>query len=77
LGALYYESQPDKLASGFGERSERLGVWGGGVAKQVRFSSLSCCSGCQIGFFLQGNVPGRKWVTVGIDSPLVRDIGLK
>ena len=26
---------------------------------------------------LQGNVPGRKWVTVGIDSPLVRDIGVK
>ena len=23
---------------------------------------------------LQGNVQGRKWVTVGIDSPRVRDI---
>jgi hypothetical protein len=29
------------------------------------------------GSVLQGNVPGRKWVTVGIDSPLVRDIGVK
>ena len=33
--------------------------------------------GVKLAFFLQGNVPGRKWVTVGIDSPLVRDIGLK
>jgi hypothetical protein len=25
------------------------------------------------GNVLQGNAPGRKWMTVGVDSPLVRD----
>ena len=30
-----------------------------------------------MGSVLLGSVPGRKWVTVGIDSKMVRDIGVK
>ena len=29
-----------------------------------------------MGSVLLGSVPGRKWVTVGIDSKMVRDIGV-
>ena len=77
LGALYYESQPDKLASGFGERSERLGVWGEVLPNRSVFPVSVGVQGANWECFLRGIVPGRKWVTVGIDSALVRNIGVE
>ena len=50
------------------ERSERLGGLGGPPLLEPQ---LVIRAG--FGNVLQGNVPGRKWVTVGIDFPLVRD----
>ena len=63
--SLFYESQPDKLASFFFcERSERLGVWGR-CFRTGPFFHTQLVFRVSPGSVLQDNVPARTWVTVG------------
>ena len=47
----------------------RIGGLGGVVAKRVKNGGNRWCFSSGQSMVLQGNVPGGKTVTVGIDSP--------
>ena len=64
----YYESQPGSWLVVICERSENRGS-GGVVAKRVKNGGNRWCFSSGQSMVLQGNVPGGKTVTVGIDSP--------
>ena len=66
---LYYESQPGSWLVVICERSENRGSGGGVVAKRVKNGGNSWCFSSGQSMVLQGNTPGGKTVTVGIDSP--------
>ena len=65
---IYYESRPGSWLVVICERSENRGS-GGVVAKRVKNGGNRWCFRTAQSMVLQGNVPGGKTVTVGIDSP--------
>jgi hypothetical protein len=65
----YYESQPGSWLVVICERSENRGSGGGVAVKRAENGVNRWCFRTAQSMVLQGNVPGGKTVTVGIDSP--------
>ena len=61
----FYESQPDKLASSFFANVVRDSGFEGRCCGTGPFFQPQLVFRVSMGSALQGNVPGRNWVTVG------------